>query len=423
MRTALIAIVLLAISGLGAFAQDQPRLTVELAETQTIVGQPLNVRIKILVPTWLPNPPDFPSLEVPGLMVRLPERASQPVSERVGADTWAGVQRTYRLYPLQVGRFEIPGLPVRVAYANPGSIDPVTEDLSLPPIRFDAIVPEAARDLSPLIIARNFTLDATVEGTEDLAVGGAVVRTLTALIEGTTPILIPQLSPADPIGPVRIYPDEPKVEETEDRGVLSGSRRERTTYLARAEGAAELPAVQIAWFNLTTNSVETAAVPAVPLSIAAGEAEAADLGDVPWRMVLTAAGLCVLLVLIGRAVWPWIVARSQDARQAWLSSEFYAHRRVLAAIREHDLSTLFAALNRWKAVHPMLPEAPLNKELATLGQDRFSERAKRSSADTWSVLRRNYAGLRKRTLHAERRGQHADDLNALNPDWRGSNPP
>ena len=53
-----------------ALAQD-PLVEVDCEENTTIPGQPLSLRVPVLVPTWLPKPVVFPSLEAPNILVQL----------------------------------------------------------------------------------------------------------------------------------------------------------------------------------------------------------------------------------------------------------------------------------------------------------------------------------------------------------------
>ena len=353
-QAAWLAVALAAGPGLPAPAQgpepaqdasaDAVRLTAEISDPETPVGQPLVLTIKVLVPGWMPKPPEFPDLEQPGLMVRLPERASGPVSETVAGETWSGVQRRYRLYPLRGGCFELSGLSVTLHAAGPGQPAPQNLTAARPELSFTALLPEAARGLDPPILAQGLRLSETLEGAERLEVGGAVVRVVTARIEGTTPVLIPALIPAlfpepapaipdEPAAPpaLRAYPDEPQVTESEERGTLSGSRRERVSYVATAAGCAELPAIRIAWFNLQSGQVETAELPAHPLTIAPGPAA-------PARSGTDRAGG-------GRGA-------GAGALAAWHGSEPHARGRLRAAIRRRDLGASHAALRAWTCRAP-----------------------------------------------------------------------
>ena len=128
----------------GAAKAQEPNVTVTLDPETTVVGQPVVLRIKVLVPTWMPKPPVFPNFEVPSVMVRLPERASGPVSETIDRETWSGVQRAYRLYPLEAGVITLPAGVIGLTYAEPGATVPR---------------PQAAAALSPAPPATTTELD------------------------------------------------------------------------------------------------------------------------------------------------------------------------------------------------------------------------------------------------------------------------
>ncbi len=101
--------------GAGAPAADrplqalaQPVLRMAFERTEAIPGQPLTLRLTVLSPTYLTSPPVWPSFEAPNLLIRLPEGATTPTSERIGGETWSGVSRRYRISPMIPGEFPIP---------------------------------------------------------------------------------------------------------------------------------------------------------------------------------------------------------------------------------------------------------------------------------------------------------------------------
>jgi hypothetical protein len=411
----LIIVVMLNFMASFATAQDVPLVTAELEETETVIGQPLVLRIKILVPTWLPQPPEFPSLDIPGLLVRLPERASGPVTEQVGAESWSGVQRAYRLYPLQPGRFDIPGQRLTIIYAKPGESDPVTAEVALDPISFTATVPDGARGLDPLIVATEFTLEASIEGSEQLDVGGAIVRTLVATISGTTPILIPRLTPEEVQDNLRTYSDEPSVADKEDRGDLSGTRTERTTYLATSEGTAEIPAVRIEWFNLDTGKVETAEVPGLSVSIAAGEAGPENTVSISWRDILLTVLVVLAVVLVLRMVRPRLSVQIRILKDRWRASEPFASRQVLDAIRRKDLGEVYSAIDTWSGFFPGSATDDLQAALALVGQARHGPATGTIGTRAWAALRHTFETSRQSARRANRRATLRNDLKPLNP--------
>ncbi|MFV0513493.1 MAG: BatD family protein [Jhaorihella sp.] len=413
----------------AALAQDDPRpiLRSEMPEGPAIVGQPLVLRLTVLVPTWMPKPPEYPSFEVANLMVHLPERATNPVSDTIGGETWSGTTRGYRLYPLEPGAFEIPAQTMTVTYADPDTTQPVTLDLPVAAVRFEAVLPKEAEGLDPPIVAQRFTLDQTLAGDTGLTVGGALTRTVTATIEGTTPVLIPQLietpeAPGTP-GPLRAYPDEPKVAESETRGTLSGSRSETVSYVAQAGGSAELPEIRLDWFNLETGSVETATLAAIRVEVAMPPPPPPD----PLAIALKAAATLVaalLAYLVLRRVSPRIASVAAELRGRWLNSERRAHRTVLHAFKSHDIGQVLAALNIWNEHHPAPPAedaARLARALAPLGKARYGATGQAAAPSDWRGAEAAYRRLRSTARHMQRPARPGRKLPALNP-MAGSRP-
>lgn len=386
-----------------AHAQSEPRLTMSLDEEAVIVGQPLVLRVQVLVPTFMPKPPVFPNFEVPGVMVRLPERASGPVSERIDGETWSGVQRGYRLYPLQVGTFELPPQPVIVTYADPDGGDPIEVSISLESISFSATLPAAAGNLDPPILAQDFRLEQTLEVPDTLQVGDAVTRSITAHITGTTAVLIPALTPDVSTEALRAYPEEPTVSEKSERGVLSGSRAERTTYVAQRDGTATLPDLALDWFNVTTGKVETATVSGASFAVE-GTASAA-IGRDPLEILRTVLPLAFLAALVLYLAWRyrvWAKDQFEAARERWQHSEPYAHRQVRRSLRSRNLLDSINALEHWTSFYPNLTRDRLAPVRTPLDLTWQTASAKSAADDLWHRAETAYRALRK-TLKTDAR--------------------
>ncbi len=407
MRYALLFILLFPVS---VFAQGSdttaPQITVEAPEEPVIVGQPAIVRIKVLVPTFMPQPPEFPSLEQQNLLVRLPERASGPVSETVDGETWSGVQRSYRVYPLTTGDITFDAQSVAVTYADPATNAPIQATVELPPVKITAEIPGGAEGLDPLIIATGFALEQKLEGPTDMQAGDAITRELTARISGTTPLLIPVLTPQQQSPLLRAYPKEPRVSESEERGVLSGQRQEEVVYIAQQEGVAQLPEVSIDWFNLQTNQIETASVPATDLTLAPPKWQPPSL-DAVLKFVAFAA---IALIAIG-AVWRFLSPRIRDLREArrdrYLASRRYAVDALKTAVQAHDLNATYTALELWRSRGGDSKNAEKLEECLTrIGAARYSGR---DQSEDWSAILQNLSLLQ------DAAARDKDALPPLNP--------
>jgi hypothetical protein len=415
----------LALPGLAGAQDSGPRVTAELSADSTVLGQPVMLRIKILFPTWMPVPAVFPEIEQPALLVRLPERATLPTRERVGGESWPGITRLYRLYPLAPGRFDIPTQTVTVTYADPDTLDPVTRQLPIGPFTLTATMPEAARALDPPILATALIAEQQIEMPEEPHPGDAIRRRVSARIEGTTALLIPPLIPpsippqdrARPEATLRAYPDEPSLSETETRGILSGTRDETVTYVIQSGGTATLPDIALSWFNTETGRIETLTLEGITLDIPDTAPPAAGSGGV-LRAALTLLGVVGALWLATTRLWPRLDPLWARARLRWRASEPYAHRRVMQALAARRLDLLLPALEVWAAFHPApdgrVPD-PLRDILLDLGRARFAAPPTAGAGVSWDAARATYRRLRRQRNVSGRAARSRPPLPALNP--------
>jgi hypothetical protein len=152
-------------SVVAVWAQDmQPRLEVTFEENETVPGQPLTLRLTVLVPTFMPDPPVWPDFETPNLMVRLPSKASSSTSKSIGGETWSGISRRYQITPVVPGTFEIPAGAVKVRYRSLEGSDVLEATLPVPSQTVTGVVPEGAEGMDPFMAAEKLTLTQTVEG-------------------------------------------------------------------------------------------------------------------------------------------------------------------------------------------------------------------------------------------------------------------
>lgn len=404
---------------LFAQSQDVPLVTVEADPEVVAVGQPVVVRVTVLVPTWLPSPPVFPSFEIPNVIVRLPSRASGPTSQKIESETWSGVSRAYRMYPMTAGSFGLPSQSIEVTYADPDNQSPIKVSVALPPVSFTAEIPEGAEDLDPLIVAENVTLDQSFEGPEDiLNEGDAIIRTVEAKITGSSALFIPPLIETLENPSVQAYPKDGTVRETENRGVLSGSRQDSTTYVAQYGGTLALPDVTLRWFNTKTGKVETLVAEGRSFQIEAPDAPRTPLLSRQQWIALIGLVLIIALILVvfRRYVWGTLVAWRAERKARYLESEKYAARLVGQAMGSRDLSSTRNALAVWSMrLAPVggIADQELEQSLLALGAAQFSENE--AGKPDWTRVGAAFAAARKVRRAAQELRQDSNSLPPLNP--------
>jgi hypothetical protein len=402
MRLAL-GLALLVAAPLVAQEDGAPVLEVVFEETEAMPGQPLSLRLTVLVPTFMPDPPVWPTLEAPNLLVRLPEGSTTPTSRRIGSDTWSGITRHYRISPMVAGDFAIPPQEVVVTYADPDSQDPARATLSTDTISFSGVVPEGAEGLDPFIAARSLELTQEIDGDPSAMVpGDSVKRTVTAAIAGTSPMFLPDLLPQTVIEGVATYADEPALQERDDRGVVSGTRTESDTFVAEGGGSGEAPPVSVDWFNLETGEVETAAVDGFTISVDGPPAQTAAPRD--WRAIAVASlgGLMLLALVLWlvRRVLPPARGFLRRRRERWLASEPHAYEVLQRAVARKDHANLYPSLDDWagKIEGPDPRRHPdVQSALTALGAARYCRDAG-DAGPAWSALQKAIAEARRASV-------------------------
>ena len=215
-----------------AQAQDsaRPLVRVEINPETVTVGQAATLRVTVLVPTWFTKPPVFPSFELPNTVTRLPPDSSFSTNQRFGRETWSGIVRDYLVYPQVSARFELTGGIVRVTYADPETRRPVTEDVAVPPVTYAGTIPAGAASLDPFLPAAALTLEQSLEGgSGQLTAGDAMIRTVTARVEGLPSLFLPRLVHDPNAEGITAYPKEPVTEDVQaGRGRGFEGRRTET---------------------------------------------------------------------------------------------------------------------------------------------------------------------------------------------------
>ncbi len=335
-----------------------------------LVSSGARLAIEVLVPTFFRGPVQFPDeIELPDAIVRLAPGSSTNLNERIDGASWAGIRRTYHVYPTRPGRIEIGALPITIVYAldNGSGSEPTTVETT--GVSFDAYLPEAARGLSQFFASENFELDAVLEPATTVRVGETVTRTFTMSAQSTPGLFLPRLDFPELEG-ARVYPGQPALEESGgERGTARTAERvESVTYTFTEEGNYELPAVTVNWRDSANQRLVTDAVDAVTITVEpnpdldaamtqsdlAAESAPEEVGRVwvdwlrsYWRWAVGAGLALMLLLRVGlptlHNVAAWLAVRRADHAE----SEGRYFRDFVTIARRGDAASVYRALTRW----------------------------------------------------------------------------
>ncbi|KRR09106.1 hypothetical protein CQ12_31410 [Bradyrhizobium jicamae] len=429
MRYLRIAIVLLLLPSAapGAFAQQatapEPILNVSIDPARVVVGQKALLRVEVMAPNYMTSPPELPDFQVRNAVTRQLQNVNTN-DERNGI-SYAGVRFEFAIYPQEPGAYAISNQKLTVRYA---AEPPATREtvLAVPPVAFEAFIPDAASTLHPFVAASRLSAEQAVQrSSEQLKSGDAVTRTVTIKAEGLPAMLLPPQSLAA-IDGMALYPAQPSLQDHVDgrTDAMTSTRIDSATYMLQRPGSYVLPAIDIAWWNTDSGKVERIHLDEVPLAVAVNPAEPVagratgqgtrwsvngivDLVAEHWLVALFA------LIVLGAIAWfaprvsRAVAARWRRRRAAYLQSEDFSFHRLRHTARGGDArATYFALLDWLQRFEPAAPDhtihalkaaakdAELDSELGSMERQLF---APTSGAGHWSprrLLRRVSAARR-----------------------------
>jgi hypothetical protein len=415
---------------------QQPILRVAIDPPRVVVGQSTILRLDVLVPNYMTGAPVLPDFQLRNAVTRALKTIN--ATEQHDGVTYAGVRYAFAIHPQEPGAYAIADRKITVRFA---ADPPATREatVAVPPVAFEAFIPDAAAGLDPFLAANRLTIEQAVQQSSDpLQVGDSVTRTVTIRVDGLPAMSLPPVRFAAPEG-LALYPAQPRLEEKSESRTdeLSATRIDAATYMAERAGDYRLPEIELRWWNLRAQRIERARLDAVSFAVAASPQPAAapESGGVPalvewllrhWPAMALATAAAVALGFVSRPAAIAIGAWYRRRREAWLRSEACAFRRLRAAARTGDANAVYDALIGWiERFDPAAPDRTIGS-LTTATGDRLLaaeiealERrlfAPPSFTAGWSprMLMRRVRAVRRRPLARPARAAHALPP-ALNP--------
>lgn len=270
------------------------------------------------------------------------------------------VERRYSVIPQQAGVLHIPPLQFQGEEADPndpnrffGATTPVAA--SAPAQEIHVAAAPSDWGTSAWLPARQLSL--TMKGLPasgaDARVGQPLNLTMDLSATGLPFEALPSLS-LPPLDGATVYPDKPVTGDRQDGLWIVGRRQQAFAVIPERAGTLEIPATTLKWWNVQTDKMELATIPArqltvlpaigaanVPASAASSVAPAKVVAPssgapgetFPWRWIaLGSVGLWLLSMII------WWLQRYSRRRP-----EKLAATEKPASVRQHRLAFLAAA--------------------------------------------------------------------------------
>jgi len=415
----------------------EPIVRTSIDPPRVVVGQKMTLRLEVLAPNYMTTPPVLPEFQVRNAVTR--RLQSLNLNEQHDGLTYAGVRFEFAIYPQEVGSYAVADQSISLTYAaDPPQTRHTT--LPLPRLEFSAFIPGPAAQLDPFLAATGLTIGQTVHYSSDQPrIGDSLTRTITIRADGPPSMILPPTTFASLDG-LALYPAQPSLQDRVDArsADLSAVRVDAATYMLEKPGDYLLPAIELRWWNVRAERIETARAGTIELHVLDNPAATRVAADKPqspwnwhgladfigehWALLLLALGALLALPWLTARLLRAIVPRCRQRCDAFLASELWAFTRLLAAARRPRAGKVYSALLYWlDRFHPIAPNHTI-KALKAAAQDPVVEQqvdalerdlfAPQAGTGHWSVVKL-LSALGKTRLRLLRQASHRQAAGSL----------
>ncbi|MGE0259008.1 MAG: hypothetical protein AB7T18_09645 [Alphaproteobacteria bacterium] len=283
------------------------------------------------------------------------ETQGTTMRDTIDGSPYVGQRFEFSIYPRRGGELEIPPAVVTLLDREGNEIG-TTQGQTL---HQDISVPEGVDPSQPAIAARRLTVveQWTPDPSTAFTAGDALTRIITRTAEDVPSLAMRDLAFTAPSG-VRVYRDPPQSDDHIDRGVVTGHRVDRATYVFETAGSFRLPAVSQPWWDLASNALRTEEGGGVSVTVSAAPTAAPGTGSPGqasfWRqpsnsliLVAVLGGIVGIFFVFRHTLPVWRAALIRYRRQREQSEE-KAFRDLLAACQGGDPRAAYRAFGIWR---------------------------------------------------------------------------
>lgn len=272
----LIWLVCLAVLWCGHAKAQEAKARVSLAGKDTAwAGQRMTLVVELLAPGFFASPVNFDLPDPPGMLIVPPSGSPVVNSEEIDGVNYTVQRHELAAFAQRAGEQTIPPISARFQFKRqPLDKAAVAATVKTEPVKFTTKLPPGAEKLGSIISARNLkVVEEWKPEPGKTKAGDAFTRTVTFTAPDVPAMAFPPF-PAKPIDGLGIYPKAPEVLDQDNRGSLTGQRRDVITYVCQRAGQFTIPAARLTWFNLDTQKLETIEFPARTFDVAPNPAMA-----------------------------------------------------------------------------------------------------------------------------------------------------
>ena len=315
------------------------RQSVEPA-TGAVIGQHIALYVDVLFRDAMPRPPRVRLPDVAGIQVFRFETQGTTINDTIDGASYVGQRFEFAIYPRRAGEILVP--PAAVTIVDQQGTPAGSTEVNL------GITAPAGVDASqPVVATQHLTMNEQWTPALDgkFKAGDAVVRIVTREADDVPSLAMLDLDASAPDG-VRVYAEPPDTQDHVERGVLTGKRVDRITYVFARGGHFDLPAMSQPWWNLAEGKLETAKVPAATITVASAPATFSnDAGQesMATRHLPEIGGVLVIAILAAGA---YGIRRLHRRRPRSAGADAFAALRK--ACETEDVGNIYRLFVAWR---------------------------------------------------------------------------
>ena len=256
---------------------DDLYLEIEVNKDSVYVQEQLLFTVRLFYTINGIRNPVFTELEMEDTVTQLIGSPNQ-YERLIDGERFGVYEKRYVIFPQRSGPLQIPDILFRGEVTD-GSSNFVFRNMNTRRVTafIEGITIEVKERPASLprgegwLPVTGLTLEETWSGDlGELKVGDSVVRTIVLRAEGLDGAVLPPFSPENIQG-LNLYPDPADISRTFVDGSIVGTRIETSTYVALEAGVIEVPALDIAWWDVNSDSARTTSLPATRFEVATVE--------------------------------------------------------------------------------------------------------------------------------------------------------
>lgn len=232
----------------------------------TYVGVPFLYKVKLYFRVTLNNV-NMEPIVINGAQIQ-PQGKSSQYQAKIGANNYQVVEQQFLVTPTRAGNITIPAAKISGNTVTNGGDPFMMMGGGKPFMVTSKPLTMSVKDIPKTIRpnewfpAKQLNIsDSWSINSDQINVGDPLTHTITLEALGVPATAIPELSFTTPSG-VNAYPDKSQSSTGQNAGDLVGTKTFKTAYIATKTGEVVFPEVKIKWWDITSDSLKEATIPA-----------------------------------------------------------------------------------------------------------------------------------------------------------------